>query len=328
LLVEAFPATAGATRRRPYRPQAHPGLRDRWSAPAILDALRAWSAATGRAPRRRDWSGEDPARASDAQRRWMREHPRWPSSSCVCAHFGSWSAALAAAGLDARCLTFPTTVAERVAAARELAADGAGPAEIAARLGVSRSSVHNYLGARDCPGCGAPLTSPAAVACRECTRHEPAVGRAWTLAEALAAIREWAFEHGRPPTYRGWTPCRERPGRWEAESPRWPSAAAVCAHYAGNPEPWNAALREAGAAGPARRWSDDAIRAALAGFWARAGRAPTAADLAGAAWTGPGRATLRRRFGGVAEAWQALAPIPAAPRGRRRGRVVEPAPRG
>jgi hypothetical protein len=112
---------------------------------------------------------------------------------------------------------------------------------------VSRSSVHNYLRAPDCPGCGAPLTSPHAEECRECTRHLPSVTRAWTRAEALAALREWTREHGRPPTYRDWTPCRERPGRWEAESPRWPSAAVVCAHYAGDPEPWRSALRDAGA---------------------------------------------------------------------------------
>ena len=71
--------------RRPYRPQAHPGHRDRWSRAAILAALRDWVALTGRPPRRQDWSGERPGRASAAQKRWMREHPRWPSSSCVAA---------------------------------------------------------------------------------------------------------------------------------------------------------------------------------------------------------------------------------------------------
>ena len=132
--------TAIADQRRPYRPQAHPARRGRWSAPAIVDALREWAAVTGRPPRRDEWSGERPERASDAQRLWMREHPRWPSSSCVTRHFGSWSAALEAAGLRARRLTFPTTVAERVAEARALAAAGHGAPEIAGRLGVSRST--------------------------------------------------------------------------------------------------------------------------------------------------------------------------------------------
>jgi AcrR family transcriptional regulator len=241
--VVALPALPAGT-RRPYRPQAHPGRRDRWSRPAILEALRDWVDLNGRPPRRQDWSGERPEQASEAQRRWMREHPRWPSSSCVARHFGSWSVALEEAGLEARRLTFPTTVAERVLAARELAATGHGLSEIANRLGVSRSSAYNYLSARDCPGCGSPLPSPSAEACRECTRHLPSVARAWTREEALDAIRDWTAEHGRPPTYRDWTPSRRRPGRWEAESPRWPSAAAVCACYPDSTEPWLSALRD------------------------------------------------------------------------------------
>jgi hypothetical protein len=196
--MAAAPIVDGAFARRPYRPQAHPGRRDRWSKATILAALRDWAVQTGHPPKRQDWSGERPARASDGQRRWMREHPRWPSSSCVARHFGSWSAALEQAGLDARRLTFPSTVAERV----------------------------------------------TADACRECTRHLPSVARAWSREEALEAIRDWTREHGRPPTYRDWTPSRERPGRWEAESPRWPSAAAVCACYPGTPEPWLSALRD------------------------------------------------------------------------------------
>ena len=89
-----------------------------------------------------------------------------------------------------------------------------------ARLGVSRSSAHNYLTARACPRCGRPLTSPTAAVCSECTRHEPSIARAWTRAEVIDAIREWTHERGRLPTYRDWTPSRAQPGRWEAESPR------------------------------------------------------------------------------------------------------------
>jgi Homing endonuclease associated repeat len=85
---------------------------------SIVDALRAWVAEAGGPPRRQDWCGERPASAASAQRKWMSEHPRWPSSSCVATHFGSWSAALEAAGLPARNLTFESSVAERVDAAR------------------------------------------------------------------------------------------------------------------------------------------------------------------------------------------------------------------
>src|SRR5262249_23273735 len=160
----------------------HPGVPNRWSRAAIVEALRAWTDETGRPPRRQDWTGERPERAGDAQRKWMREHPRWPSSSRVAARFGTWSAALRAAALPARDLTFPTTVAERVLAARSLSDEGLGLAAIAARLGVSRASAYNYLQARDCPDCGRPMTGPRASRCRECTRHEPTIARAWTAA--------------------------------------------------------------------------------------------------------------------------------------------------
>ena len=70
---------------RPARPPraaallAHPGqpgALGRWD--SILEALRAWADEFGRAPRRQDWSGERPQSAAPAQRKWMREHPRWP----------------------------------------------------------------------------------------------------------------------------------------------------------------------------------------------------------------------------------------------------------
>jgi hypothetical protein len=236
--------------------------------------------------------------------------PKWPSSSCVAAHFGSWSSALDAAGLPARKLTFDSSVADRVQTARRLAAGGMTIRAIARALGVSRSSIHNYLQARHCPECGGPVTNPGAERCAACEAQRPAVARTWTRAEVCAAIRGWEAEHGRPPTHREWTPSRRDPGRWEAENPRWPSAAVVCDLYAERPDPWNAALRDAGAGVHLRRWSDDSVRSALADFWVAHGRPPTSDDLTSAHWNGPHAATLRRRFGGVAGAWGELGPAP------------------
>lgn len=237
----AVAVTTVAGERSAYRPLSHAGRPNRWTRDTILDALRAWATETGHPPRRQDWSGEHASRAGTAQRKWMREHPRWPSSSRVAAHFGSWSAALREAALPARVLTFPTTVPERVLAARTLAAEGCSPKEIASRLGVSRASAYNYLQARDCPDCGAPVTAPSAARCRECTRHEPTIARTWTVDDARDALRGWQAEHGSFPRYRDWTPRRDRPGRWEAESPRWPSAAVVASLFGS----WNEALQAA-----------------------------------------------------------------------------------
>jgi hypothetical protein len=297
-----------------YTPARHPGSPGRWDRDSILRALDAWGSQTGRPPRRQDWSGERPQTASPAQRKWMREHPRWPSSSCVAAHFGSWSKALRDANLPARCLTFEDSVTERVEAAWRLAAEGDTLRSIAEQLGVSVSSVNNYLRAHTCPQCGGPVTNPRASRCGACTAHEPTIPRAWTPEAVRQAIREWQLERGQPPRYHQWTPSRSEPGRWEAESPRWPSAAVVCEVYGEYDDPWNAALADAGADIRFRRWSDDAIRAALAGFWARTARAPSSADLSTREWHGPTWPTIRRRYGNIERAWDLLGPVPAPPR--------------
>jgi Homeodomain-like domain len=289
----------------------YPGRPHRWDRDSIQAALRAWLEQTGSPPRRQDWSGERPDGAASAQRKWMKEHPRWPSSSCVAAHFGSWGKALQAAGLSGRSLTFEDTVVDRVEAAWRLAASGHPIRAIAEQLGVSVSTVHNYLRARTCPDCGGPVPTPRAERCIACTAHEPTVQSPWTREAVRDAIRAWTAEHGRPPRYHEWTPSRSRPGRWERESPRWPSAAVVCDVYRDRPDPWNAALAEAGAAVGFRRWSDEAIRFALAAYWTRSGRAPTAEDLRTPEWPGPTASTLRRRYGSVERAWQALGPVPA-----------------
>jgi hypothetical protein len=293
-----------------YVPMRHPGRPRRWDRESILEALRVWAEQTGAPPRRQDWSGEHPEAAAPAQRKWMTEHPRWPSSSCVAAHLGSWSKALNAAGLSARSLTFEDPVADRVEAAWRLASSGHAIRAIADQLGVSVSSVHNYLRARTCPGCGGPVPSPRAARCIACTAHLPTVQSPWTHEAVRDAIRTWTEENGRPPRYHEWTPSRSRPGRWEAESPRWPSAAVVCDLYRDRADPWNAALADAGVAIRFRRWSDDAVRSALATYWTRTGRALTTEDLGEPEWRGPAASTLKRRYGSVEQAWRALGPVP------------------
>lgn len=301
-----------AAPRSRYVPKRHPGRPRRWNRESILEALRAWAAQTGSPPRRQDWSGERPDAARLAQRKWMLEHPRWPSSSCVAAHFGSWGEALRASGLPARSMRFDDPLSERVAVARRLGAEGQTIAAIAQQLGVSRSTAHNYLRAHPCPQCGGPVPSPRASRCISCTANEPTIERCWTQGAVREAIRAWTDEHGQAPSHRAWTPSRLQPGEWEAESPRWPSAAVVCDLYREHPDPWNAALLDAGASVRIRRWSDDAIRAVLAGFWTRTGHRPSIADVQSPKWEGPSGRTLRRRYGSLERAWQALGPVPAA----------------
>ena len=291
---------------------AHPGTPGRWSDETILRALRDWTDEMGGPPRREEWSGEQPQNAPTGKRKWMREHPNWPSSSCVAAHFGSWSKALRAAGLIESAFHFDDTVAERVERAWRLRADGHPIRAIADQLGVATSTVHNYLRAGRCPQCGGPVASPRAERCIACTAHEPTIQPAWTRETVREAIRSWTAERGRTPSYHEWTPSRSFPGVWEAESPRWPSAAVVCDVYCDYRNPWNAALVDAGGSVRFQRWSDDAIRAALADFWARTGRAPDPAHLQIVAWRRPSPSTLRRRFGSLERAWEMLGPVPGS----------------
>ena len=242
----------------------------------------------------------------------MREHPRWPSSSCVVHHFGSWTKALHAAGLIQHPFDPQENVAQRVETAWRMRAAGYGIRAIATRLGVARSTVHNYLRASGCPQCGGPVASPRADRCIACTAHEPTVPTAWTREMVRTAIEAWIAERGRAPSYHEWTPSRSVPGVWELESPRWPSAAVVCDAYHESRNSWNAALGDAGAQLRFQRWSDESIRRALAEFWMATGRAPTPADLRAAGWHGPTAKTLRRRYGGVELAWEALGPVPSS----------------
>ena len=240
--------------------------------------LRQWFAETGAAPRRNDWSGERPEAAGQHQRKWMREHPRWPSSSCVAGHFGSWSAALAAAALPARRLTFDSSVSERVADARRLAAAGLSARRTAALLGVSVSSVHNYLRARSCPECGGPVTNPTASRCASVCRPgadgRPAMDPSRRppgdpgVAGAAGSAPDLPGVDAVPPAARGGGRPRARGGRARRSS----ASCTAAVPTPGTPPCATPAPRSA-----SRRWSDESVRSAMAGFWVQTGRATAVA---------------------------------------------------
>src|SRR4051812_4956413 len=101
-------STPSRPRREVARPPRPRRLRrsggGEWTRERIVAALRAWAEELGRAPRSYDWSPVT-ARAGGfplaGAEKWEREHPRWPHHALVRARFGSWRAALEAAGLPA-----------------------------------------------------------------------------------------------------------------------------------------------------------------------------------------------------------------------------------
>jgi hypothetical protein len=179
----------------------------------LLDCVRAWTARFGAPPTKGQWRsgplGGHPA--------WEREHPAWPSPAVLERRFGSWRAALTAAGVAAP---------------------------------------------------------------------------AWTHAKMLCALRRFAAEHGRPPTAR----------EWPRNCDQHPSASMVSDAFGG----WHAALRRAGLTpthhGP---WTEHEIAAALRRLAAELGRPPSGRDLDRAAGRAPGRTTIRRRYGSLANALRA-----------------------
>lgn len=297
------PMTRGVTAVRTARFHAPAGT---WSRVRIIEAMRAWRREEGRAPRSYDWA-PDTGRAMGMLRpepaRFETEHPRWPSTSCVRDHFGSFSAALRAAGFPARIPPRELSRPERVAAARRLRERGWTVARIADDLLVAESTVRCYLNATPCPACGEPVTTAwlgrSAKTCQPCAARANKAP-AWTRDTVLAALREWAKETRAAPKRDDWaaTPNRGRARneKWSREYPRWPSAAEVVTHV---PAGWNAALAEAGLAlRLSPRWTRERILAALREQARRTGRVPTPRDWARATpGIHPGRSTVTRMFG-------------------------------
>jgi DNA-binding CsgD family transcriptional regulator len=141
---------------------------------------------------------------------------------------------------------------QRVERIEALAARGLGSEEIAARLGLARSTVNKYRrdpeGERErvrreryrgrCRGCGRPTRGSdgpgrAPEWCPECA---PARRRRWSDAQMLEAIREWTRLTGAPPTLYDWSPAHAPAGhpgaaRYLAERGRWPNASSVARRF-------------------------------------------------------------------------------------------------
>lgn len=83
-VFQRFGSWAAGLRAAGYPPT--PTARSPWTATSIVDALRAWAAQHGRTPTQMDWHLAAEGR---------------PTTKVVIARMGSWSAAIAAAGLPA-----------------------------------------------------------------------------------------------------------------------------------------------------------------------------------------------------------------------------------
>lgn len=214
-----------------------------WDGETILERIREWTNLYG-PPTSYEWSlNVDTLVAAGlptaGRRRWQRQRPHWPSTKAVISYHGSWTTALARAGLDVRERRYDRPLEDRVAAAHCMRAAGETTAAIAAALGVCERTAQNYLRASLCEECGQHLVvSPVAERCPSC---DHARRPRWTREEVVEALRRWTRTFGRAPLARQWEP-KQADGRWRDAQPPYPSATTV-RHVCGS---WAAAREAAG----------------------------------------------------------------------------------
>ena len=214
------PSTAVTIDRAAWSRFAPPGHRqlapaNAWSAAEMIGALKAWADQHACSPRRIQWKAASPAH---------------PSSLTVCSHFGDWNRALRKAGLPpvARSPRQPWSDKEIIGALRAWAKQhGRVPAYLdwarGAREHACAQTVWLRFGSWTAALRAAELTPPPRLKC---------TARRWTHAEVIAALHQWAAEHGRPPKRLDW--IRSAPEHPTAQSVR---------NYFGS---WGAALEAAG----------------------------------------------------------------------------------
>jgi hypothetical protein len=303
-----------------YAPRQRTAPPGTWNRRRIVAALRDWTELVGTPPRSYEWapaSAAARARRTPASALWAARHPRWPSTSTVVRHFGSWNSALTAAGLP---LGRPSTAparerSERIADAQRLARAGMTSQAIGNAIGVAARTVRAYLNAGHCRECGAFVVT-AGARCPSCAaRHGRPPER--SREEVVDAIRAWAGETGRPPTQAQWRPTADARSRWAREYPRWPSYMTVTTLFG----TWRAALEEAGHRANRRIWTRPEILAALERWMSDHGRPPRQSELTYASAGMPTMNTIRRHFGSYAAALEAAG---AEPRRRHwtRGEIL------
>lgn len=159
--------------------------------------------------------------------------------------------------------------AAKVAKAQALRAQGMMLREIAAEMGSSTSTVHEWITDPDlakakqrkvgyrgtCEDCGRPTDGGngrdnAPKRCFTCASAHRTSKMVWPRAAVLEAIRAWAAEHGEPPAIADWCPTmarstlhdEERARRWELADGTWPHFQTVCRRFG----TWSAAIEAAG----------------------------------------------------------------------------------
>jgi Homing endonuclease associated repeat len=160
--------------------------RTRWgrvfTEPEIIAAIRRWAKLEGRAPAIVDWRPAD----QGGHPRWERDCPRFPPRSHVTRRFGSWNAALQAAGFD-RPRPPAWSDEEILARLRAWARErGFAPSSVEWDGSPDRDVISRRFGAWN-------------AALHQAGLEPRFVRRRWTDEDILDGLRRWELDHGRPP---------------------------------------------------------------------------------------------------------------------------------
>ena len=195
--------------------------RSRWGEPfterEIIDAIHTWQRLEGRPPAQADWRPSD-----HGAPRWEHECPRWPPATQVIRRFGSWNAALQAAGFDRPRPPAVNDQQIRNALQAYHHDHGISPTRPAwQHLGLTPNS-------RTIEARFASWNAALADAGLPPRRTR----RAWNDQDILDGLRQFAIDHGRPPR------SNDRVGLTST----YPSPALVVSRFGS----WSTALRKAG----------------------------------------------------------------------------------
>ena len=229
--------------------------RPAWTRHEILAAIRAWAHETGRPPSSTDWNAP-----RGQESKWRRERARWPGGRLVSARFGSWDAAIVAAGFEP--LQHHYTREDIVAELRRDALRRGRPPRQKEWVRPTSEGFDIGAVARTFGGWGAGLRAAGL---------EPG-RRRWENGEVVEALRAWAARQGRPPLS----------SDWRRAASDHPTAALVVGRF----DPGGRRSRPPSL--PPRAWNGHA-----SGSWRRSERTSIARATRPLALTGAVRSTTR-----------------------------------
>ena len=242
----------------------------RWDRPAVIDALQRWARSEGGPPSSEQWL---PGR--NARERWAREYPAWPPNGTVTRLFGSWNAAIAAAGFAAKpsAYTDQHVIDALQADARQR---GRTPRleewldRPAGSPGIGAVNTHFGSWNAGLRAAGLRLT------------HRQGY---WTRQRLITALQRDARRRGRAPARDEW--ARSAHGR-----PSWSTVASVFGS-------WNEGLRAARLPlnGERDKWTPVSVLDALRRLERELGRQPTSQDLVRPPAGYPNTAIIARKLG-------------------------------